>query len=196
MRVMPAEPLFTLPSPDPDPVVAASPVGSVIDTDLGKWGLATATFDASRTYRFRLSRVWNPSLPRINFCMLNPSTADAFKLDPTVRRCVGFAKAWGGGALEVTNAFALRSTDPAGLRHTSDPVGFGNDDAILAAAVAAEVVVLAWGVHATLLDREQHVRRLLAEAGVSAQVLSLTKDGHPAHPLYLPASSQPFSWPL
>ena len=186
--------LLPLPGPAADPVVGACPVGSRIDTVAGRWGLGTATFDSARRYRFRLSRVWDPGGTRVNFLMLNPSTADAFELDPTVRRCIGFARAWGAGALGVTNAYALRATDPAELRSAADPVGAGNDEAIVAAALAADLVVVAWGVHAVHLGREAAVRALLAGAGISAHYLRLTKDGHPGHPLYLPADTDPTPW--
>jgi hypothetical protein len=182
-------PLFELPSPDPDPALLPVPEGSLVDTALGPFGLATAIFDPTRVYRFRLSRVWDPELPRVNFLMLNPSTADAFVLDPTVRRCVAFAKAWGAGTLEVTNSFALRSTDPAGLKTVADPVGPGNDEAILAAAKAADIVVVAWGVHAK--ERGLFVRHLLREHQIKVMTLRLTKQGAPAHPLYVPTNVVP-----
>lgn len=186
--------LFDLPAPAPDPTIAAAPVGEVTDTEQGPWGLGTATFDPTRRYRYRLSRIWDPDRGRVNFLMLNPSTADAFTLDPTVRRCVGFARTWGYGALEVTNVFALRSTDPAGLRQVTDPIGPGNDNAILAAAQAADLVVAAWGVHATHLGRDTQVRSLLTAAGVDLHHLRLTKDGHPGHPLYVPGATTPTRW--
>lgn len=186
--------LFDLPAPDPDPVVAAQPVGNRVEVADGSEGRATATFDDAGAYRFRLSRVWDPGGTRCLFAMLNPSTADAFTLDPTVRRCVRFARSWGFGALEVVNLFALRSTDPAGLRDVADPVGPGNDDAIVAAARAADIVVAAWGVHAVLGGRADAVRALLADAGVELHYLRLTKDGHPGHPLYVPAATPPTPW--
>jgi hypothetical protein len=176
----------------PDPLVAACPIGTQIDTDVGPWGLATATFNEERTHRFRLSRVWDELGPRLNFLMLNPSTADAFVLDRTVRRCVGFAQAWGYGSLEVTNVFALRSPYPRELKRVDDPVGAGNDDAILAAARDADLVIAAWGVHAAYLDRETHVRSLLDRAGAQVKALVLTKDGHPGHPLYVAQETVPF----
>lgn len=194
-------PPMTLPSrPDDrdlsgDPVVTAVPVGTHVSTATGKFGLATATFDEHGIYRFRLSRVWGaPGAPRANFLMLNPSTADAFSVDPTIRRCLSFAQAWGAGALEVTNVFALRSTDPGGLRAVSDPVGPGNDTAILAAAQAADIVVAAWGVHARLGGREKAVLDLLAAAGVKLNYLRLTKAGHPGHPLYVPSATELTPW--
>jgi hypothetical protein len=180
--------------PPPDPVVAAAPGGELVDVAEGDWGVATATFDAYRRYRFRLSRVWDAAGPRVNFVMLNPSTADAFGVDPTVRRCLGFAQRWGAGALEVTNCFAFRSTDPSALRCADDPVGHCNDDTIVAAATRADIVVAAWGVHAVLGRRDVAVRMLLAGAGVELQVLAFTKDGHPRHPLYLPAATDPQPW--
>lgn len=182
-------------APGPDPVLAARPVGTEIDTARGPWGLATATFDRTRRYRFRLSRVWDPGRPRVCFVMLNPSTADALVLDPTVRRCAGYAQDWGFGAFEVTNVFALRSTDPTALRQVEDPVGPGNDDAILTAALAADRVICAWGTHATHRGRHTEVNGLLRGAGVTTEVLRLTKEGLPGHPLYLPRSATPIPAP-
>jgi hypothetical protein len=121
--------------------------------------------------------------------MLNPSTADAFKLDRTVRRCVDFTKLWGAGSLEVTNAFALRSPYPKDLRTAADPVGPGNDEAITAAALAADTVVVAWGVHAKA--RGTFVATMLKDLGVDVMALCLTQDGSPGHPLYIPATTTP-----
>jgi hypothetical protein len=182
-------------APAPDPVIALHPGGVVVDTAEGPWGLGTATFDRSRRHRFRLSRVWDPGGPRCCFVMLNPSTADARTLDPTVTRCAGFARGWGYGALEVVNVFALRSTDPAALRTDPHPVGRGNDGAILAAASAADLVVAAWGTHGDVGGRGEAVRRLLTRAGIGLAVLRLTAGGHPGHPLYLPGDARPVPWP-
>lgn len=179
-------------SPPPDPVVAAAPVGDVVETAVGPEGLATATYDATARYRFRLSRVWDPRGPRCVLVMLNPSTASALVLDPTVRRCVRFAEAWGFGALEVVNLFALRSTDPRGLRGGVDPVGPGNDDAVVAAVGAADLAVAAWGVHGSLASRDERVRALLE--GHALHHLGLTLGGQPRHPLYLPRTVRPLPW--
>jgi hypothetical protein len=121
--------------------------------------------------------------------MLNPSTADEVALDPTIRRCVGFSRMWGCTAIEIVNLFALRCTDPGALREHDDPVGPGNDVAILKAARGAHVMVAAWGSHGYLLDRAQYVWDLLRSQGVTMKRLGLTKTGEPAHPLYLPKSA-------
>ena len=169
----------------------------VVDTGEGAWGAATATFSADRRYRYLLTRSWDEALPTVNFVMLNPSTADAFELDPTNRRCVGFARRWGYGSMVTTNVFAWRSTDPKGVRTPNDPVGPANDAFLVESARSADLVVAAWGVHAEtgpLRGRGAQVRALLDGAGVALHVLRLTKGGHPAHPLYLPAASDPESW--
>jgi hypothetical protein len=163
----------------------------ITETASGEWGAASATFSADRVFRYTLTRTWDPDGPVVNFLMLNPSTADAFVLDPTNRRCVGFARAWGYGAIVTTNIFALRSTDPKGLRDVADPVGPGNDTAILNAARSADLVVAAWGNHGALLDRGQQVQGLLELAGIDLHQLRRTGSGHPSHPLYLPGDLVP-----
>lgn len=158
-------------------------------------GDGSAVYDTSGRYRYHLSRVWDPAGGRLLFVMLNPSTATAMQLDPTVARTVRWARTWGFGSVEVVNIFALRSTDPAALRRCDDPIGKDNDAAIVAAARRAEVCVAAWGVHGDLRGRGMTVRHLLADVPVEPMVLGLTKDGHPRHPLYLRSDVVPISWP-
>lgn len=166
----------------------------ITDTASGEWGEASATFSADRDHRYLLTRTWDASLLSVNFLMLNPSTADAFQLDPTNRRCVGFAQRWGYGSIVTTNIFAFRSTDPVGLRTAADAVGPKNDDAILSAAKSADLVIAAWGTHGDLQDRGNAVRKMLGEAGIALHTLRLTKAGHPGHPLYVAGDTVPTSW--
>jgi hypothetical protein len=69
--------------------------------------------------------------------MLNPSRADAATDDPKLRRVIGFARAAGFGQIRVTNLYGWRSPSPSVLRRVVDPVGVGNDQAILDAAAGA-----------------------------------------------------------
>jgi hypothetical protein len=157
---------------------------------------ATATFSPDRVYRYRLTRHWDDTRPPACFIMLNPSTADAFTVDPTVRRCLAFARAWGAGGLLVLNLFALRSTDPAVLRTHPDPVGPDNDTVLRHALTGVHgPVVAAWGVHGTHGGRAQHVTGLLEACGVNVLCLGATKAGHPRHPLYVPGTAPLVPYP-
>lgn len=149
-----------------------------------------ATFDRTRRYRYTLWRSWVEQPERfVNFVMLNPSTADEKVLDPTVRRCVNFAKHWGYDGAYVTNIFALRSTDPKALYGHPDPVGPENNTNLLVTAEKCELVVAAWGVYGSHMERGKYVAELLQPWELKC--FALTKNGHPRHPLYLRKDAQP-----
>jgi len=151
----------------------------------------SARFSPCGAYRFTLNRAFAEGDGLVNFIMLNPSTADATANDPTVARCCRFATDWGYRRLVVTNLFALRATDPKELRFAADPVGTNNDQWIWTVANRADLVVAAWGVHGAFNDRGPDVAEDLIDHGIELCALGVTKDGHPRHPLYLPASAEP-----
>jgi hypothetical protein len=146
-----------------------------------------AVFDASRKYRYLLWRRWNQELPALTFCMLNPSTADAFRLDPTIARCMSFARDWGFGSLRIVNIFAYRSTDPAALQRRRDPVGKLNDQFIERAIHSSQRSVLAWGNHGILRDRDKEMMLMMRKTAASDRLyhLGLTRLQQPKHPLYV-----------
>jgi hypothetical protein len=171
-----------------------------------------AKFSDDMTMRYRLARSltdagWDwlnaseaparSSVKRVVFAMLNPSTADAFVLDPTIKRCIAFARGWGADVLQVVNAFALRSTDPKELYKWS----FGlrgddqeNNEQIVMASTGAMRVVAGWGKHGALDRRGEIVRSMLAGQGVRLYHLGLNRDGSPKHPLYLKGGTEPQEW--
>lgn len=152
---------------------------SITFTDSG------ATFDESRRYRYTLWRAWVPDPKRfVNFIMLNPSTADEEVLDPTVTRCMNYAKHWGYDGAYVTNLFALRSTDPRALYATDDPIGPANNEYLRVTANMCDLVVVAWGVHGKLNNRGLKVAEMLFDC-CELKCFALTKEGLPRHPLYL-----------
>lgn len=155
---------------------------------------SVAEYSDCERYRYRLTRVWNPDGPRALFVMLNPSTATEVQNDPTVERCERRARALGFGAFGVLNIFAYRATDPREMRRAPDPVGPGNDAAILAALPWADQVICAWGAHGAHLERGPRVLAMLRKAGGPLFHLGLSKDGHPKHPLYIGYHVQPQLW--
>ncbi|MEI4488391.1 DUF1643 domain-containing protein [Frigidibacter sp. MR17.14] len=146
-------------------------------------------------YRYLLLRRWAPG-PRLGFVMLNPSRATEARNDPTIARCEARARAAGYGGLVITNLFALCATDPARLKRARGPVGRWNDAALDRAAAAAALTICAWGLHGTHRGRDRAVLARLLARGAPLAALGLTRDGHPRHPLYLPAAAGPQPFPL
>lgn len=140
-------------------------------------------------YRYRLWRIWDDDLAPTAFVMLNPSTADASADDPTIRRCVGFAKRWGAGGIVVVNLFAFRATDPEKLveAHANgvDVVGPEAAHHLDAVFSVADVVVCAWGAHP--IAGPARIAHVLGRIPRSTEVVCLgkTQGGAPRHPLYL-----------
>lgn len=141
-----------------------------------------------RQYRYTLWREWDIyNSSYIMFIGLNPSTADETNDDPTIRRCIGFAKEWGYGAVCMTNLFAFRATDPRAMKAALAPIGPENDRWIVECAKSAAFSVAAWGANGGFLGRSEHVLKIVP--GVVC--LGKTKDGYPRHPLYIPKSAKP-----
>lgn len=157
---------------------------------------STAVYSDCERYRYSLTRIWDDTGRRVNFVMLNPSTATEVQNDPTVERCERRARTLGFGSFAVTNIFAWRDTDPRGMRAAADPIGPHNNAAIAEWAAWADMVIAAWGTHGAHLDRGKHVTELLQSAGQPLFHLGLSKAGHPKHPLYLPYAQQPMCWPV
>lgn len=155
---------------------------------------STAVYSDCERYRYSLTRIWDDAGRRVNFVMLNPSTATEVQNDPTVERCERRARTLGYGSFAVTNIFAWRDTDPRAMRAATDPVGPDNDKSILERAEWAHDVVAAWGTHGAHLDRGTHVATLLRDVDRPLYHLGLSKAGHPKHPLYLPYAQQPEPW--
>lgn len=151
-----------------------------------------ASADVRGDYRYTLTRTWNSSAEPLVFILLNPSTADASQDDPTIRRCIGFAKRWGFGGIVVVNLYAYRATKPRDMLAADDPVGPDNDR-IITEIVNGKTVVAAWGTNA----RRERVAEVLALIQGTARLLALeiTKFGHPRHPLYVHGEAQPVPWP-
>lgn len=166
--------------------------------------LSSANISEDDLYRYSLERYWalGKALP---FIMLNPSTADHTKDDPTIRRCVSFAVALGYSGAVVYNLFAYRTPSPQVLMemaiHGQDIVGPENDrilsNVLMDAAAHCDPVIVGWGNALPPKFMQPRVDWLKALPGAeSMHALGVTKGGHPRHPLYLPADARPHYWPL
>lgn len=155
-----------------------------------------ATISPCGKYRYLLTRDWNHdeesgvtfASRRVAFIGLNPSTADAENDDPTIRRCIGFAKTWGFNGLVMVNLFAYRATKPEDMMAAADPVGPDNLATLENLHNLAEFKIAAWGKHGSFQGQGDYVKSI-----ISGQLcyLRLNKDGSPAHPLYLPKTLRP-----
>lgn len=145
-------------------------------------------------YRYRLTRGKGRLLA---FVMLNPSTADADQDDPTIRRCMAFARREGYDGIDVANVYAWRTTNPRNLLTTADPFG-DNDNHLITLTLRHKVIVCAWGANA-IKSHAAHAHRILSgtRAGHTARLLCLgtTKDGSPRHPLYVRGDAPLQAWP-
>ncbi len=144
-----------------------------------------ALFSPCRAYRYRLTRFWGRGVI-LPFVMLNPSVADDIIDDPTIRRCMGFARREGAGGVIVANLFAFRATRPRELAMTPNAVGPDNQEALDAlardAVANAAIIICAWGARAGATGCDAAAR--FASMGARLACLGKTKDGHPRHPLY------------
>lgn len=164
--------------------------------------VGSAIFSDDQHYRYVLTRRWNDD-PLGTYCPcvfigLNPSTATADKADPTVRRCIGYARDWGFDGLVMLNIFALRSARPSELYKASwSAIGPANSGHIIdriREIKPTPLVVCAWGSHGTYLNRGAAIAAILRAAEVPLFALRFNKDGSPTHPLYLPSELRPIPW--
>ena len=162
-------------------------------------GANGAIFSPDGKYRYLLWRSWDIgglfdrkefTGPSLGFVLLNSSKAGVRINDPTVRRCVGFAKEMGYRRMYLGNLFGMVATYPMELMKVEDPVGPDNGYWLRWLWDHCGKVVAGWGVYGAYRGRGEAVRN---ELGVF-HIFGLTKDGYPRHPLYLPKESKVFEW--
>ena len=157
---------------------------------------SSAIYSDCETYRYALTRVWEPSGRKVLFIMLNPSKATERQNDPTIERCERRARTLGFGGFRAVNIFGLRETDPRQLRRHTAPTGPDNDSVVAQSCLWADMIIAAWGAHGDHLGRGHEMRDILCATGRPIHHLGLTKHGHPRHPLYIAYAMQPSVWAL
>ena len=146
-----------------------------------------AVFSDCRKYRYALWRIWDVNKSLAMIIGLNPSTADETSNDPTITRCISFARSWGYGGVLVANLFGCRATSPNELRAYHEPVGKENDFWVHKIAKEAVIKVAAWGNYGKFLNRSEKILASLDQL----HCIQMNKSGEPAHPLYLKAELKP-----
>ncbi|WP_247950462.1 DUF1643 domain-containing protein [Streptococcus constellatus] len=146
-----------------------------------------AIISKDKIYRYKLSRTWDSTKPTILFIGLNPSIADENVDDPTITRCINFAKDWGYGTLLMANLFAFRSTYPKDIYLIDDPIGKDNDHYLLECVTQSDLIVACWGNNGTYMNREKVIKELVP----NLYCLQKNKNGTPHHPLRLPRNIDP-----
>jgi len=140
----------------------------------------SAVFSSCRKYRYSLTRSWNLTENYVLFIGLNPSIADETVDDPTLTRCINFAKDWGYGGLIMVNLFAYMSTYPSELKKVKLPIGKENNKYILKSHQKSQSTVIAWGNDGDFLERDKEVLKIIS----NPMCLNINKSGQPTHPLY------------
>jgi hypothetical protein len=170
----------------------------------------SAVFSPCGQYRYLLTRqlreqACDGQAKIVTFIMLNPSTADATRNDPTIRKCIGFAHRWHCDTLQVLNIFAVRATLPREMKRAADPIGPDNLEWFARALstgtsthylVTHHLVICAWGVHGAHRGQDRAILRWLDAQGIAPFALGTTRHGHPRHPLYAPYSTSPVPYSL
>ena len=152
--------------------------------------LTDAIFSEDRIYRYVLVRKWDECKPSLMIVGLNPSTADETKDDPTIRRCIGFAKRWGYGKLYVTNLFAFRAIHPKSLFICENPIGIKNDFWIKKTSNKVDKVVLAYGNLGINKNRHEEIMKIID----NPYCIKISKVGLPMHPLYSKYTNHPLNF--
>ncbi len=149
-----------------------------------------AIFSKDRKHRYVLIREWDLKKPSLMIISLNPSTADEKINDPTIQRCIGFAKKWGFGRLFVTNLFSFRATSPKDLFNFKNPIGDKNDYWIRKLLKKVNKIVLAYGNHGGFKNRHQKILKIIK----NPYCIKKSKTGMPMHPLYLKYTKKPIKY--
>ena len=140
-----------------------------------------AIISSDDKYRYMLSRIWDKSKSKVMIIGLNPSMADASQDDPTIRKCIKYAKSWGYGGVYMLNLFAFRTPKPKVMFVADEPIGIENDKYLMDYSLKCDKVVCAWGNDGNYKNRSSEAKSKLS----NLHYLMLNNSGEPAHPLYL-----------
>lgn len=158
-----------------------------------------AAFNADRTRRFRLWRIWAKDLPLLVIVGMNPSKADENDNDPTVERCARRADLLGYGGIVMINMLDIIETDSTKLDQMPNEFRCSAENsgelrgAIKRAEMGNADILCGWGKPGHKYGAVAWFATQAARAGVTLFCLKRNKDGSPVHPLYQPYDKE-FEW--
>jgi hypothetical protein len=151
---------------------------------------STAEFNAERTARFSLWRIWDRSKPLVMFIGLNPSTANETDNDPTIKRVIAIAAHNGYGGICMANCWSFISTNPDDLIPFAVNLHdtWREDIVLKQLAAKCQDVVFAWGNFKIVKEtgRDKEIMQMFPRA----YALHINKNGSPKHPLFCRADTK------
>lgn len=148
-----------------------------------------AIFSKDRKKRYLLWRRFASGNRFVNFIMLNPSEADESYNDPTITRCIQFAKDWNFDGLIVSNLFSICTPYPKNISKHDKNLSALNKQYITFAVEHSEQTICAWGNHGSINKRSKKFKELLKNHELYC--LDMNKNGEPKHPLYIKRETLP-----
>lgn len=151
-----------------------------------------AVFSTCEKYRYKLWRKWGRG-PTLFFILMNPSTADEIKNDPTIERQCRRAKMLGFGGLVILNCGAIRETDSRKAWADPEPIGPANLETIQKEIEGnpSGMFIAGWGAPARRVGADRPIIDLFERVGFPLYCLGVNSDGSPKHPLYVSYQTQP-----
>lgn len=158
-------------------------------------GRGRAIFSLDNKERYFLSREFKKEGRNISFLMLNPSTADAGKLDPTVTRCMEYGKNWGFDRVCIVNIYPIIGSDPMILIKKKGDREL-NRLFIEYSLKFSEKIICAWGSHREVNFEKENLSDILFNNNKKLYSLGYNYDGNPKHPLYLKSNLEPIKYKI
>ena len=137
-----------------------------------------ALLSKDKKYRYSLKRIWDNDKPKVLFIMLNPSLADNYQDDPTIRRLIKFAKLYGYGGFYVGNLFSYITPYPSELLDKDLMFSKKNIHEIKNMTGLIKDVVYGWG---NSFEEPEWLKQIIS----NPKCFGKNKNKTPKHPLYL-----------
>ena len=141
--------------------------------------IRNAIFSNDRKYRYLLERSWSNE-ENLLIMMLNPSNADEFKDDHTIKKCIKISRNFNFGGITVINLFGYITSSPNDLLNVNDNIGHDNDKYIFDTVSRFYKMLCAWGSSFNVQKRIYELKSIFCK--LDLYCLYTNKDKSPRHP--------------